>query len=55
MSTIETTQAQGARTGEQFLEGLARGGREIWLRGEKISHPLLTVKSPETSISLPAT
>jgi 4-hydroxyphenylacetate 3-monooxygenase oxygenase component len=40
MTTIETAQAQGARTGEQFLEGLARGGREIWLRGEKISHPL---------------
>jgi 4-hydroxyphenylacetate 3-monooxygenase oxygenase component len=40
MSTIETSQAQGARTGEQFLEGLGRAGREVWLRGEKISHPL---------------
>ncbi|HZU40324.1 MAG TPA: 4-hydroxyphenylacetate 3-hydroxylase N-terminal domain-containing protein, partial [Solirubrobacteraceae bacterium] len=40
MSTIETSQAQGARTGEQFLEGLARAGREVWLRGEKITHPL---------------
>ena len=35
-----TTQATGARTGEQFLEGLGLGGREIWLRGERISHPL---------------
>jgi 4-hydroxyphenylacetate 3-monooxygenase oxygenase component len=40
MSTIETSQAPGARGGEQFLEGLRRGGREVWLRGEKISHPL---------------
>ena len=40
MSTIETSQAPGARTGEQFLEGLRRGGREVWLRGEQISHPL---------------
>ncbi len=40
MSTIQGRQAQGARTGEQFLDGLSRGGREIWLHGEKISHPL---------------
>jgi 4-hydroxyphenylacetate 3-monooxygenase len=40
VSTIETSQAQGARTGEQFLEGLRRGEREIWLRGEKITDPL---------------
>jgi 4-hydroxyphenylacetate 3-monooxygenase oxygenase component len=32
--------ATGARTGEQFLDGLRRGGREIWLNGELISHPL---------------
>lgn len=32
--------ATGARTGEQFLEGLKAGGREIWLRGERISNPL---------------
>src|SRR5438067_6727114 len=30
----------GARTGEQFLDGLRGGDREIWLRGERISHPL---------------
>ena len=33
-------QATGARTGEQFLDGLRQGGREIWLNGEMISHPL---------------
>ena len=37
---MSVTQATGARTGEQFLEGLRQGGREIWLRGELISHPL---------------
>jgi len=30
----------GARTGEQFLEGLSSGDREVWLRGEKITQPL---------------
>ena len=40
MSTIQTSHAQGARTGDQFLEGLGRAGREVWLRGERISHPL---------------
>jgi 4-hydroxyphenylacetate 3-monooxygenase len=42
MTQIEQQrQAQvAARTGEQFLEGLGRGGREIWLNGEKITHPL---------------
>src|SRR5690242_21902672 len=29
-----------ARTGEQFLAGLNAGEREIWLDGEKITHPL---------------
>jgi 4-hydroxyphenylacetate 3-monooxygenase len=29
-----------ARTGEQFLEGLRGDAREIWLNGEKITHPL---------------
>ena len=38
MATTEATVA--ARTGEQFLEGLHGGGREIWLNGEKITHPL---------------
>jgi hypothetical protein len=33
-------QQLGARTGEQYLDGLRRGGREIWLRGEKVESPL---------------
>ncbi len=37
---LEVREATGARTGKQFLEGLRQGGREIWLRGERISHPL---------------
>src|SRR5690348_9018601 len=40
MALSATQQATGARTGEQFLDGLRQGGREIWLRGERISHPL---------------
>jgi 4-hydroxyphenylacetate 3-monooxygenase oxygenase component len=40
MPLSATSQATGARTGEQFLDGLRQGGREIWLRGERISHPL---------------
>ena len=35
-----TGQTAAARTGEQFLDGLGAGGREIWLNGEKITHPL---------------
>src|SRR5579875_2730092 len=37
---MAATQATGTRTGEQFLEGLRQGGREIWLKGEMITHPL---------------
>jgi 4-hydroxyphenylacetate 3-monooxygenase oxygenase component len=40
MASISTEQATGARTGEQFLDGLRAGGREIWLRGERIANPL---------------
>jgi 4-hydroxyphenylacetate 3-monooxygenase len=40
MAHVEVRSEQGARTGEQFLEGLGAAGREIWLRGEKITHPL---------------
>ena len=36
----QPTAAVAARTGEQFLEGLGRGGREIWLNGEKVANPL---------------
>jgi 4-hydroxyphenylacetate 3-monooxygenase len=31
--------ATGARTGEQFLEGLRSEEREIWLEGEKVTDP----------------
>ena len=40
MALSATRPATGARTGEQLLDGLRQGGREIWLRGERISHPL---------------
>ena len=36
MATTETT---GARTGEQFLEGLRGDEREIYLEGERITDP----------------
>jgi 4-hydroxyphenylacetate 3-monooxygenase oxygenase component len=29
-----------ARTGQQFLDGLRGDAREVWLNGEKITHPL---------------
>src|SRR5919197_5353989 len=35
-----TGQTAAARTGEQFLDGLGSGAREIWLDGRKITHPL---------------
>jgi 4-hydroxyphenylacetate 3-monooxygenase oxygenase component len=34
------TSTTAARTGAEFLEGLNAGEREIWLDGEKITHPL---------------
>jgi len=40
MTQVSVSATTGARTGEQFLDGLRQGGREIWLRGERISHPL---------------
>ena len=36
----EARKEVAARTGEQFLSGLGSGEREIWLNGEKITHPL---------------
>ncbi len=35
-----TEKAVAARTGEQFLDGLRGDAREIWLNGEKVTHPL---------------
>ena len=39
MATTEQTNV-AARTGQQFLDGLAGDARELWLNGEKITHPL---------------
>jgi 4-hydroxyphenylacetate 3-monooxygenase oxygenase component len=37
---MATTEEQtAARTGEQFLDGLNAGEREIWLDGERVTHP----------------
>jgi 4-hydroxyphenylacetate 3-monooxygenase len=52
MALSATTQAVGARTGEQFLDGLRQGGREIWLRGERISHPLDHPELRDAALSL---
>ena len=52
MALSATTPATGARTGEQFLDGLRQGGREIWLRGERISHPLDHHELRDAALSL---
>src|SRR5581483_3196262 len=39
-SPAVTTRVVAARTGAEFLEGLNAGGREVWLGGERITHPL---------------
>jgi 4-hydroxyphenylacetate 3-monooxygenase len=39
MAQIDLRHLTGARTGEQFLEGLRGAGRELWLQGERITHP----------------
>src|SRR5438132_8961079 len=40
MATTDEATGTGARTGKQYLEGLNAGEREIWLNGERITHPL---------------
>ena len=40
MTSTETTPKVRARTGKEFLDGLAGDSREIWLNGERITHPL---------------
>src|ERR1700682_5602838 len=37
---MATKAAVAAKTGEQYLKGLNAGEREIWLNGERITHPL---------------
>lgn len=38
--TIDQEAKAGARTGKQYLEGLSKHPREIWLNGDKITNPL---------------
>jgi 4-hydroxyphenylacetate 3-monooxygenase len=52
MAQVEVRSEHGARTGTQFLGGLGQGGREIWLRGEKITHPLDHPELREAALSL---
>jgi 4-hydroxyphenylacetate 3-monooxygenase len=52
MAPVEVRSERGARTGAQFLDGLGEGGREIWLRGEKITHPLDHPELREAALSL---
>jgi 4-hydroxyphenylacetate 3-monooxygenase len=52
MALSSVGRATGARTGEQFLDGLRQGGREIWLRGERISHPLDHPELRDAALSL---
>ena len=40
MASTEAKPRIAARTGQQFLDGLAAEGREVWMDGEKITHPL---------------
>src|ERR1700756_3582621 len=40
MAVTQQKPAVAARTGAQFLDGLRGDAREIWLNGEKITHPL---------------
>lgn len=40
MATTKQQASTAARSGAQFLEGLSAGEREIWLNGEKVTHPL---------------
>ncbi len=44
--------ATGARTGEQFLEGLRSEEREIWLEGEKVTDPSAHPKLAGAAASL---
>ena len=40
MATDRGTRHSRARTGQQFLDGLRGDAREVWMDGEKITHPL---------------
>ncbi len=52
MTQVPMSATTGARTGEQFLDGLRQGGREIWLRGERVSDPLEHPELRATALTL---
>jgi len=49
---IDTGKTTGARTGEQYLEGLRGDEREIWLEGEKVTDPSMHPKLEGAAHSL---
>ena len=42
----------GARTGQEYLDGLGSGEREIWLEGERVTHPLKNESLRGAALSL---
>src|ERR1043165_4719887 len=40
MAVHDAAPAVVARTGEQYLDALGAGEREVWLNGERVTHPL---------------
>src|ERR1044071_5826535 len=52
MATTDETTGTGARTGKQYLDGLNAGEREIWLDGERITHPLEHVDLRAAALSM---
>lgn len=42
----------GAKTGAQYLEGLGKDAREVWLDGEKVTHPLEHPKLRGAALSM---
>jgi 4-hydroxyphenylacetate 3-monooxygenase len=52
MTTTETTPKVRARTGREFLDGLAGDAREIWLDGKRITHPLEHAQLAEAAHSI---
>jgi 4-hydroxyphenylacetate 3-monooxygenase oxygenase component len=49
---IDTGKTTGARTGEQYLEGLRSDEREVWLEGEKVTDPSVHPKLEGAAQSL---
>jgi 4-hydroxyphenylacetate 3-monooxygenase oxygenase component len=49
---VDARATGGARTGEQFLAGLANDGRELWLEGERVADPVTHPKLAGAARSL---